>query len=209
MFIQTEPMPDAAEMKFLPGQPVLPGGAVEFKGGSDSVRSSLARRLFDISGISAVRLGDDFIIVVKETGEWQHLKPMVLSVIMEHFMAGTPAVAATAINGSTTDGSGLAASVREALRSVIDPELGYNIVDLGLVYDITVEGDHAIRVTMTTTTPGCPATDYLVNGAHEGARSVGGVESAEVTLTHEPRWTPEMMSDAAKAHFGIRDGGGW
>ncbi|MGH9770576.1 MAG: metal-sulfur cluster assembly factor [Candidatus Acidiferrales bacterium] len=99
--------------------------------------------------------------------------------------------------------------MRGALRRVIDPELGYNIVDLGLIYDVAIEGGGVVRVTMTTTTPGCPATNYLKEGAGESAGSVPGVEFVEVKLTYEPRWTPEMMSPEAKAHFGITDGGGW
>lgn len=96
--------------------------------------------------------------------------------------------------------------VREALRLVIDPELGYNIVDLGLVYDVAIEGGRAARITMTTTTRGCPATDYLRSGAHDAAASVEGIESAEVTMTYDPPWTPDMMSAQAKEHFGIDDG---
>jgi metal-sulfur cluster biosynthetic enzyme len=62
---------------------------------------------------------------------------------------------------------------------------------------------------MTTTTPGCPATSYLMRGAHEAALSVAGIEAVDVSLTYEPRWSPAMMSARAKAHFGIRDEGGW
>ena len=93
--------------------------------------------------------------------------------------------------------------IREALRRVIDPELGYNIVDLGLVYDVTVEDGGVTIVTMTTTTPGCPATNYLKTGAGEAASSVDGVEFVDVRLTYEPRWTPDMMTPEAKAHLGI------
>lgn len=94
--------------------------------------------------------------------------------------------------------------VRDALHLVIDPELGYNIVDLGLVYDVAVNGPDAL-ITMTTTTRGCPATDYLQSGAYEAAVSVEGIESAEVVLTYDPPWTPQMMTPAAKEHFGIED----
>ena len=86
--------------------------------------------------------------------------------------------------------------VTEALRVVIDPELGYNIVDLGLVYRITVAEDGGVSVVMTTTTPGCPATDYLTAGASEAARAVEGVETVDTILTYEPRWTSEMMTPA-------------
>jgi metal-sulfur cluster biosynthetic enzyme len=62
---------------------------------------------------------------------------------------------------------------------------------------------------MTTTTPGCPATNYLRTGVGEAASKVEGVEFVDVKLTYEPRWTPEMMTSEAKAHFGIRGGDGW
>jgi metal-sulfur cluster biosynthetic enzyme len=96
----------------------------------------------------------------------------------------------------------LAPAIAEALKSVIDPELGYNIVDLGLVYDIVVEGG-AAQIRMTTTRPGCPATNALKHGAEEATRAVAGVASVEVNMTWLPPWSPELMSDAAKAHFGF------
>ena len=95
------------------------------------------------------------------------------------------------------------AQIRDVLRRVIDPELGYNIVDLGLVYDVGMEDGGIVHITMTTTTPGCPATNYLKQGAGQAASDVPGVEFVDVKLTYEPRWTPEMMSPEAKAHFGI------
>jgi metal-sulfur cluster biosynthetic enzyme len=99
--------------------------------------------------------------------------------------------------------------IREALRGVIDPELGDNIVDLGLVYGVAVEAGALARIEMTTTTPGCPATGYLTEGARQSASRVPGVEEVEVTLTYEPPWTPQMMSDEAKLRLGVADGGGW
>lgn len=99
--------------------------------------------------------------------------------------------------------------IREGLREVIDPELGYNIFDLGLIYDVDIADGGAVRILMTTTTPGCPATNYLTAGADHAASAVEGVESVEVELTHDPRWSPALMSPEAKAHFGIRDDGSW
>lgn len=99
--------------------------------------------------------------------------------------------------------------IQEALRQVIDPELGYNIFDLGLIYDVDIEDGGAVRVLMTTTTPGCPATSYLKGGADQAVSGVAGVTSVDVQLTHEPRWTPGYMSPEAKAHFGIEEGEGW
>lgn len=97
----------------------------------------------------------------------------------------------------------LAARIEDALRLVIDPELGCNIIDLGLVYVIAV-GEHADAcLLMTTTTRGCPASDFLKEGVREAACGVPGVTSAEVTLTYDPPWAPEMMTAAAKQRFGI------
>lgn len=99
----------------------------------------------------------------------------------------------------------LTLNVADALRRVIDPELGYNIVDIGLVYNVAIEADGLARVLLTTTTRGCPATDYIRNAAEESTASVPGVTSVEVTMTWEPPWSPTLMSDEAKAHFGITD----
>lgn len=96
----------------------------------------------------------------------------------------------------------LAERVTDALRVVIDPELGYNIVDLGLVYCVAVEGG-AVHIAMTTTTRGCPATNYLKDGARDAAWLVPGVEFVDVALTYDPPWRPEMMSTEAKTHLGI------
>ncbi|AMN48300.1 aromatic ring hydroxylase [Steroidobacter denitrificans] len=95
--------------------------------------------------------------------------------------------------------------VWEALRVVIDPELGYNIVDLGLIYDVDVNAEGAAHIMMTTTTRGCPATHYLQTGAYEAALSTDDITSAEVEMTYDPPWNPGMMRPEAKAHFGIPD----
>lgn len=99
--------------------------------------------------------------------------------------------------------------IKDALRLVIDPELGYNIVDLGLIYDVAVEDGGVARITMTTTTRGCPATSYLKDGARDATCAVPAVEFVEVELTYEPPWTPEMMSAEAREHLGISDRRGW
>jgi metal-sulfur cluster biosynthetic enzyme len=103
----------------------------------------------------------------------------------------------------------LAERIKDALRLVIDPELGYNIVDLGLVYDVAVAEGGAVNITMTTTTRGCPATSYLRDGACDAAGMVSAVELVDVKLTYDPPWTPRMMSAEAKQHLGITDGGEW
>ncbi len=211
MFIQTEPTPDPARLKFLPGREVLAEGELNLLDEAQATASPLAERLFAIPEVWAVSLGSDSIIVTKTSGDWQHLKPAILGAIMEHFMSGVPVLRQRSDVRGDPSRSGpaggspdLADRIREALRQVIDPEIGYNIVDLGLVYDITVADGGVVCVTMTTTTPGCPATNYLKGGAGESASSVPGVEFVDVKLTYEPRWTPEMMSPDAKAYLGIR-----
>jgi metal-sulfur cluster biosynthetic enzyme len=95
-----------------------------------------------------------------------------------------------------------AAEVREALKQVLDPELGYNVVDLGLVYDVDVEGT-LVRVLLTTTTKGCPATEFIRDAVEQRAGAVPGVTKVDVVMTWDPPWNPDKMSDEAKEHFGF------
>lgn len=90
----------------------------------------------------------------------------------------------------------------EALKDVFDPELGYNIVDLGLVYDVNMNGA-AAAVTMTLTTPGCPASDMIQDGVRQRLEDMEGVDTVAIELVWEPRWDPQAMSPVAKQHFGI------
>jgi metal-sulfur cluster biosynthetic enzyme len=92
--------------------------------------------------------------------------------------------------------------VMEALREVEDPELGMDIVELGLLYGVEVEGSR-VKVTHSLTSMGCPAGPMIQEGIHEAAQRVPGVEDVEVELTWEPPWTPERMSDDAKFILGI------
>ena len=92
--------------------------------------------------------------------------------------------------------------IRKALRIVIDPELGENIVDLGFVYDISVT-DGMARIVMTATTPGCPATNFLKEGAESAVANVPGVDFVEVVMTFEPAWTPSLAEPAVRASLGF------
>jgi metal-sulfur cluster biosynthetic enzyme len=91
--------------------------------------------------------------------------------------------------------------VREALGAVIDPELGVSIVELGLVYDVSVD-DGIARVLLTTTTPACPIGSYLEDEVRWAALAIDGVLDVEVMLTHEPPWSPERMTDLGRAQLG-------
>ncbi|MDX2156998.1 MAG: NifU family protein [Hyphomicrobiaceae bacterium] len=92
MFIQTEATPNPATVKFIPGKSVLGDGTVDYRTPVEAEGSPLARRLFDIDGVTGVFLGSDFISVTKGEAEWQHLKPAILGAIMEHYMSGAPVV---------------------------------------------------------------------------------------------------------------------
>ena len=91
--------------------------------------------------------------------------------------------------------------VREALKKVIDPEIGINIVDMGLIYEIKVEKNVAY-IRMTLTVPGCPLVNMLTNQAEQAARSVEGIADVKVELTWDPPWNPRMMSEDAKRKLG-------
>jgi metal-sulfur cluster biosynthetic enzyme len=92
--------------------------------------------------------------------------------------------------------------VVEALRQVEDPELGMDIVDLGLLYDVEIEGPN-VKVIHTLTSMGCPVGPMIQEDIDRVAREVPGVEDVDVELTFDPPWTPEKMSDEAKFILGF------
>lgn len=91
--------------------------------------------------------------------------------------------------------------VREQLKEVIDPELDINIVDLGLIYEIEIDGECNVDILMTLTTPGCPLQAVFEERVME---EVGELEvnDIEVELTFDPRWSPDKMSDEARDDMG-------
>jgi len=92
--------------------------------------------------------------------------------------------------------------VREALRQVVDPELGVNIVDLGLIQAIDVAGTD-VRVTMTMTTPAWPLRDYIQDLVESTLLDrLGSAQRVTVTIVDDPPWSPDMMSEAARRQLG-------
>lgn len=87
--------------------------------------------------------------------------------------------------------------VLNALRQVIDPELGCNIVDLGLVYSVQIAGGK-VHVTMTLTTPGCPMHESISQGAQIAVLGLEGVTNAEINLVWDPPWDPMMMTEQGR-----------
>jgi metal-sulfur cluster biosynthetic enzyme len=92
--------------------------------------------------------------------------------------------------------------VTDALRDVIDPELGLDFVELGLIYEVEVDGG-AVKVTYTLTSPGCPIGPQVSEQIEEFVSELDGVEDVQSTMTFAPPWTPELMSEDAKFALGF------
>ena len=92
--------------------------------------------------------------------------------------------------------------VTDALRDVIDPELGLDFVELGLIYEVEVQ-ESKVRVTYTLTSPGCPIGPQVSEQIEEFVSELDGVDEVEPTMTFSPPWTPERMSEDAKFALGF------
>lgn len=160
MFIQTEATPNPATLKFIPGKPVLEDGTADFRSRNDATKSPLATRLFDIDGVNGVFLGADFISVTKGEIEWQHLKPMVLGAIMEHYIAGGTTAAASEDANDEDEGSfdpadaDTVATIKELLETRVRPAVAQ---DGG---DITFSGfrEGTVYLHMRGACAGCPSS---------------------------------------------------
>jgi len=93
-------------------------------------------------------------------------------------------------------------TVRKALRGVKDPELNLNVVDIGLIYDITVSETGDVHVNMTLTSPGCPSGPEIVGDVKRAIEDLEGVNSVSVEIVWEPYWTPEKMDPRIRAFLG-------
>ena len=93
-------------------------------------------------------------------------------------------------------------TIRKALRGVKDPELGLNIVDIGLVYDCAVSEEGDVKVKMTLTSPGCPSGAEILQDAKMVLEDLEGVRNVEVELVWEPYWTPDRMDPRVRAFLG-------
>ena len=93
-------------------------------------------------------------------------------------------------------------TVLENLKQIIDPEVGINIVDMGLIYGVDIK-DETVGITMTLTSPACPAGGQLVNGTQHVTQQLEGVDEVNIDVVWTPPWSPEMMTDDAKDELGI------
>jgi metal-sulfur cluster biosynthetic enzyme len=113
-------------------------------------------------------------------------------------MSDLPATEATTPNAPAVDED----VVRAALRRVKDPELNLNIVDLGLVYGIAVEGSKVV-IDMSLTSPGCPSGPEIMTAAEQQVRSLDGVEDVAINLVWDPMWSPERIEPRIRAYMGF------
>ena len=146
MFIQTEPTPNPATLKFLPGRAVMAKGVAEFTDADEAERlSPLARRVFAVEGVTGVYLGSDFVSVTKaEEVDWYVIKPAVLGAIMEHYLSGEPTAAPEAVldDRAAEDGDDdTVRQIKELIETRVRPAVardGGDIIfhgfDRGIVY---------------------------------------------------------------------------
>jgi Fe-S cluster biogenesis protein NfuA len=161
MFIQTEPTPNPATLKFIPGKTVLGDGTVDFRDKSEATTSPLAQRLFGVDGVTGVFLGSDFISVTKSEGdEWQHIKPAILGAIMEHYMSGAPIIDAgeTPADDVHGDYDAKDEDTVKTIKELLDTRVRPAVANDG--GDITFHGfkDGVVFLHMRGACSGCPSS---------------------------------------------------
>ena len=159
MFIQTEETPNPATLKFLPGQPVLPGKNLEFLSLEEASSSPLAQILFKIDGVIRIFLSEDFISFTKDDSrEWALMKPSLLGAIMEHFTAKRPIVlGAQADGGSQSDDhedDEIVSQIKELLYTRVRPAVAQDGGDI-VFEDFT---DGIVTLQMRGACAGCPSS---------------------------------------------------
>jgi Fe-S cluster biogenesis protein NfuA len=163
MFIQTEPTPNPATLKFLPGRAVLDSGTLDMPNKQAAQQSPLAEKLFDIPNVGGVFLGSDFISVTKDDGDWQQIKPAILGAIMEHYMSGAPMVATGTQSQADKDADGeffdekdsdTVATIKDLIETRVRPAVA------GDGGDITFKGykEGIVFLEMKGACSGCPSS---------------------------------------------------
>lgn len=155
MFIQTEATPNPNTLKFLPGVAVMPQGTAFFTSPEQAKPSPLAETLFGVEGVTAVFLGSDFVTVTKsESADWESLKAMVLTSMMDHFVAGKPVMKESAVAAAAIDESEIAKQIRELIDTRVRPAVAQ---DGG---DIIFRGFHdgIVQLELHGACSGCPSS---------------------------------------------------
>ncbi len=166
MFIMTEPTPNPATLKFLPGRAVLTSGTANFTDSDAAARSPLGRRLFEIPGVTAVFLATDFVSVTKdESRDWDVLKPSLLGAIMDHFTSGMPAMdeAGSPEAGPAEPDSEIVAHIKKLLDTRVRPTVAQDGGDI--VYQGFENG--VVYLHMQGACSGCPSSTATLKGGIE------------------------------------------
>lgn len=166
MFIQTQPTPNPATLKFLPGQDVSPATPYEFVSQDEAAASPLASALFGINGVRNVFLGSDFISITKsEDADWSHLKPQALAAIMDHFVSGAPVIADAAkaeapaleddiaYDGETAE---IVAEIKELIATRVRPAVANDGGDI--IFKRFDVDTGIVHLTMRGACSGCPSS---------------------------------------------------
>jgi len=160
MFIQTEPTPNPATLKFLPGCAVLGDGAREFRSRESAAGAPLASALLEIDGVETVMFGPDFVSVTKGAPDWANLKPVVLGAIMEHFVSGAPLFAegAVAQEGAAEFFDPAEAEIVDTIKELLVTRVRPAVASDG--GDIVFRGyrDGTVFLTMKGACSGCPSS---------------------------------------------------
>lgn len=165
MFIQTEPTPNPATLKFLPGQTVLATGTADFRDKAAAAISPLATAIFAIDGVTGVYLGADFITVTKaDDKEWLLLKPGVLGAIMDHFTSGRETMTGSAEAGHAQgDDSEIVEQIKDLLDTRIRPAVAQ---DGGDITFLRFE-DGIVFLSMRGSCAGCPSSTATLKSGIE------------------------------------------
>lgn len=170
MFIQTENTPNPATVKFIPGVAVMPTGVAEFMNKEAAVKSPLAERIFEISGVQSVFFGRDFVSVTKtDAAEWPAIKARILGAVMQHFTMGEPLFRGEHEDGAANDDllDEISKQIKELIETRVRPAVAndggdiiFNKFEQGIVY-----------LTMRGACSGCPSsTVTLKNGVENMLR---------------------------------------
>ncbi|MGH7098831.1 MAG: NifU family protein [Stellaceae bacterium] len=172
MFIQTEPTPNPASLKFLPARTVMEQGTANFPDPRAAARSPLAERLFALPHVAGVFLGSDFITVTKhEEADWYHLKPAVLAAIMEHFTAGRPVLEPGALaeaDGAAAPGTDeeddeIVSQIKELLETRVRPAVAMDGGDI--IFEDFADG--IVYLHMQGSCSGCPSSTATLKAGIE------------------------------------------
>jgi len=168
MFIQTEQTPNPATLKFLPGRKVTASGTANFTTAEAARLSPLAERLFTLPQVTGVFLGADFITVTKDRdGDWQQLKPVILGMIMEHFMAGLPILLASSHDDAMPEPSEeedeVVSQIKELLETRVRPAVAQDGGDI-IFYDYE---DGIVYLHMQGSCSGCPSSTATLKAGIE------------------------------------------